>query len=95
MDEKVRQLTFDELAEISGGRITFAPLMRTLQARGMTMGDLVRRGVITPAHVTRMRSDHDFTLKFAHHLCEYLGCGINDVIKYVDDGTDVVDLPNC
>ena len=93
MEEKARLLNSDELAEISGGRITFAPLMRTLKARGMTMGDLVRRGVITPAHVTRIRYDHDFTLKFANQLCEYLGCGINDVIKYVDDGSDVVEFP--
>ena len=95
MNEDVRkeaqsrtELTLNELEEVAGGKITFKPLYRYMKENNISQYQLIKDGVITPAEVTRISADHNFTLAFVNRLCSYLNCQVSDVIAYVPDDVD-------
>ena len=84
-DVQDEELSLDELEAVSGGQITFAPLLRYLKAHDISTYRMIKDGVITATESTRIRADHDFRLAFVDRLCDYLGCQIGDVIAYIPD----------
>ena len=95
MNEDVRkeaqsriELTLNELEEVAGGKITFKPLYRYMKENNISQYQLIKAGVITPAEVTRIQADHNFTLAFVNRLCRYLNCQVSDVIAYIPDDVE-------
>ena len=67
--------------------ITFDPMRRYMKENGITQYQLLKNGILLPAHVTRLSYNHNFTLKFIDKLCRELNCQPGDLIGYIPDGT--------
>lgn len=63
--------------------ISFRPMKRLMKKRGITQYQLLKEGILLPAHVTRLSYNHNFTLKFIDKLCCELNCQPGDLIEYV------------
>lgn len=68
----------------STGFISFAPLKNYMKENGITQNQMLKDGVITAAHVTRLNYNHNFTIKFIMHLCQYLNTDAYNVIGFVE-----------
>lgn len=53
--------------------ITFDPMREFMKENGITQYQLLKNGILLPAHVTRLSYNHNFTLKFIDKLCRELG----------------------
>ena len=62
--------------------ITFKPLLKTLKQKGITADQLLQKGVLTPADLTRIRINYNYTLAFINKLCIELNCTIEDIIQF-------------
>jgi putative transcriptional regulator len=65
--------------------ITFNPLKKTLENRGISKYYLIEKGVLTYADLTRIETDHNYTLKFIDKMCRVLNCKVEDVIEFRED----------
>lgn len=65
--------------------ITFDPMREFMKENGITQYQLLKNGILLPAHVTRLSYNHNFTLKFIDKLCRELNCQPGDLIKYVKE----------
>jgi putative transcriptional regulator len=65
--------------------ITFNPLKKTLENRGISKYYLIEKGVLTYADLTRIETDHNYTLKFIDKICRVLNCKVEDVIEFRED----------
>lgn len=65
--------------------ISFRPMKRLMKKRGITQYQLLKEGILLPAHVTRLSYNHNFTLKFIDKLCRELDCQPGDLIEYVEN----------
>lgn len=65
--------------------ITFAPLWNTLQVRQETIYDLEYRYGLNPAEISRLKHNHNFTLRSVDRYCTLLGCRLEEVIAYIPD----------
>ena len=65
--------------------ISFRPMKRLMKKRGITQYQLLKEGILLPAHVTRLSYNHNFTLKFIDKLCRELDCQPGDFIEYVEN----------
>lgn len=63
--------------------ISFEPMRKFMKEKGITQYQLLKDGVLLPAHVTRLSYNHNFTLKFIDKLCRELDCQPGDLIEYV------------
>ncbi len=63
--------------------ISFKPMKRLMEKRGLTQYQLLKEGILLPAHVTRLSYNHNFTLKFIDSLCHKLDCQPGDLIEYI------------
>lgn len=63
--------------------ITFSPLWETLHLRGETIYDLEYRYGLNPAEISRLKHNHNFTLRSVDHYCQLLDCELEEIIKYV------------
>lgn len=63
--------------------ITFAPLWKTLKARRETIYDLEYRYGLNPAEISRLKHDHNFTLRSVDRYCKLLNCELEEIIAYV------------
>ncbi len=65
--------------------ITFAPLWKTLQARQETIYDLEYRYGLNPAEISRLKHDHNFTLRSVDRYCALLNCALEEMIAYIPE----------
>ena len=56
--------------------ISFEPMRKLMKEKGITQYQLLKDGVLLPAHVTRLSY---FTLKFIDKLCRELDCQPGDL----------------
>ena len=68
--------------------ISYEPLWRTLQSRGMKKIDLVRTGFVTSAALKKLQNHEPVSLNVIGKICIGLGVGIEDVVEFIVlDGT--------
>ncbi len=60
--------------------ITFDPMREFMKENGITQYQLLKNGILLPAHVTRLSYNHNFTLKFIDKLCRELDCQPKDLV---------------
>lgn len=65
--------------------ITFAPLWDALQGRDETIYDLEYRYGLNPAEISRLKHDHNFTLRSVDRYCKLLDCELSEVITLVKE----------
>lgn len=74
--------------------ISFAPFYNYLKSHGITKYQLIQNGTITSVHITRLSTQHNFTLKFINNLCQSLGCQPSDLIEYIPDEEYKIPTPH-
>lgn len=64
--------------------ITFEPLWETLRRRSISTYDLEYEYELNPAEISRLKHDHNFTLRSVDKFCKLFGCRVEEVIRYID-----------
>lgn len=65
--------------------ITFEPMNRYMKTHGITKYQLLKKGALNPADITRLSINHNYTLKFIGKLCHELNYQPGDLIAYMPD----------
>lgn len=68
--------------------ISFEPFWAMLKERGITVYDLEYSYNLNPAEISRLKHNHNFTLKFICRLCDLFHCQPNDIISYTSPNID-------
>lgn len=67
--------------------VSFAPLFSYLDAHGVSVEQLIEDGVISESVAERIaKNDNQLTISVIGMLCSYLGCKVEDIIKYEESG---------
>lgn len=70
--------------------LTFAPLFSYLETHGIAMEKLIEDGVITEATAEDLANNENTKLSNIASLCSYLGCNVEDIVKYDSAGVNEV-----
>ena len=65
--------------------ITFAPFWRMMKERCITEYDLEYNYGLNPEDISRLKHNHNYTLRSISRLCELLDCKVEDIIEYEED----------
>lgn len=90
-EKEFNELSLDELEDVAGGGISFAPLYSQLEKRGWKLHFLLDKHIITfeeyrallNSQFTGVVNPNDYDLSFVDRLCAGLNCQPKDVIAYV------------
>lgn len=66
--------------------ITLTPFWEMLRKRGISTYDLEYRFELNPAEISRLKHNHNFTLRSLDKYCFLFHCGIEDILLYQEDG---------
>ena len=67
--------------------VSFAPLFTYLDAHGVSVEQLIEDGVISEPVAERIaNNDNQLTISVIGMLCSYLGCKVEDIVKYEGAG---------
>ena len=70
--------------------ISYAPFYKTLLSKGVTEYQLIFKHGFSANILHRMKHGGHISTKTLDTLCFILGCGVYDVLEYVDDEHGVV-----
>lgn len=65
--------------------ITFKPLWKTLDSKGITTYDLIHHYKMSRGMLDNLKHDRSITLNTLNDLCNMFECNITDVITYTKD----------
>ena len=65
--------------------ISYAPLYKTLQEKGITTYKLIKEYGISRSLLDRLKHNKPITTVTINDLCKYLDCKVEDIIEYVAD----------
>ena len=65
--------------------ITFKPLWKTLQEKGITQYELITKYGMSRGTLDNLKHDRSITLITLNDLCNMLDCDICDIIEYTKD----------
>ena len=65
--------------------MTFAPLWRTLRARGVSQYALIKQYGVSPGQLTRLKRDESVSTHTVEQFCRIRR--VEDVLEYVPDET--------
>ncbi|MBQ3513275.1 MAG: helix-turn-helix transcriptional regulator [Lachnospiraceae bacterium] len=65
--------------------ISFEPFWEMLKERNISIYDLEYIYEFNPAEISRLKHNHNFTLKFISRICGLFDCQPMDVITYKID----------
>jgi DNA-binding Xre family transcriptional regulator len=63
--------------------ITFEPFWQLMEDRGITTYTLVYTYGMNPAEISRLRHDHNYTLRSIDRLCYMFSCQPGDILAYL------------
>lgn len=62
--------------------ITFDPFWDMMNQRQISIYDLEYQYELNPADISRLKHNHNYTLKSIDHFCSLFDCEPTDIIKY-------------
>lgn len=65
--------------------MTFAPLWRTMRARGVSQYALIKKYGVSPGQLTRLKRDESVSTHTVEQFCRILDCRVEDVLEYIPD----------
>ena len=68
--------------------IKMSPFWNMLAERGISIYDLEYKYHFNPAEISRLKHNHNFTLRTIDRYCTIFQCNIDDIITYVDVGKE-------
>lgn len=79
LNNKVKELDEEDLENVAAGMIDFEPLKELLHENGKTMEQLLKSGVLEPAHIDRIVYHRDFLKLF----CKKLNIDPEKLLEYI------------
>ena len=79
LNNKVKELDEEDLDNIAAGMISFEPLYELLHKNNITKYQLLKDGVLTPDHITRLTTDHNFFKDF----CKKHNIDLEELLEYI------------
>lgn len=70
--------------------ILFNPFWKMLAERGISTYDLEYQYEMNPAEISRLKHNHNFTLKKINDYCEMFDCQLDDIIMYEKDNSSCI-----
>ena len=67
--------------------ITFDPLWDYLKKHDISIYNLEYDYGLNPAEISRLKNNHNFTIRKINAYCGLLGCDITDILIYTPDKT--------
>ena len=68
--------------------ISYAPLWRTMEAKGATTYTLQVKGQISSSSIRRMKAGESVSTNTLDALCKVLRCGLNDIVEYLPEDSE-------
>lgn len=65
--------------------ISIEPFWEQMERKGITTYAMQNQFDLNPCEISRLRNNHNFTLKTLNRLCTLFECDINDIIIYTPD----------
>ena len=65
--------------------ISYDPLWRTMENRGITKYMLIYKLGFSAYTITNLRKNKSITMNTLEKLCKVLNCTPNDIIEFIDD----------
>ena len=65
--------------------ITFEPLWKTMQEKGISQYKLIKEYKISTGQLDRLRKNGNVSTFTLNQLCKILECELNDIAKYTND----------
>ena len=65
--------------------MTFAPLWRTMRARGVSQYALIKKYGVSPGQLTRLKRDESVSTHTIEMFCRVLNCNVRDMTEYIRD----------
>ena len=84
LNNKIKELNEEELENIAGGMISFEPLNELLHKNNITKYQLLKDDVLTPAHLTRLTTHHNFLEDF----CKKHNIDLEELLEYIKNKTN-------
>lgn len=67
--------------------LSYEPLWKTLITKNLKKTDLVINKVISSSTLAKLGKNEAVNSKIYDKLCDFLNCGIEDIVKYVKNNT--------
>lgn len=64
--------------------IDYSPLWRTMEERGITQYQLLKRGIDNKT-LDSLKKQKNITLLTVEKLCRIIGCTPNDIVRFTED----------
>lgn len=65
--------------------IIFDPLWEYLEKNNISTYDLEYTYGLNPAEISRLKNNHNYTLRSINRFCKLLSCQPEDILLYVDN----------
>ncbi len=65
--------------------ISTKPFWQQMEMKGISTYSLENTYDLNPAEISRLRNNHNFTMKSLNRFCEMFQCRISDIIVYIPD----------
>lgn len=65
--------------------ISYAPLWRTMEAKGATTYTLQYKGGVSSSTIRRMKKGESVSTNTLDAICKILECNLDDVVIFVDE----------
>lgn len=63
--------------------ISFEPFWEMLSEQGISIYNLEYDYEFNPAEISRLKNNHNFTLKFINRICHLFHCQPSDIIRFI------------
>lgn len=65
--------------------ISIEPFWKQMKEKGISTYVMENQFDLNPCEISRLRNNHNFTLKTLNRLCALFECDITDIIVYIPD----------
>lgn len=65
--------------------ISIEPFWKQMEEKGISTYVMENQFNLNPCEISRLRNNHNFTLKTLNRLCALFECDITDIIVYIPD----------
>lgn len=65
--------------------ITYEPFYKTLKEKNITTYKLITQHNVSRSLIDRLKHNKPVTTVTLNDLCKILGCGIEDIVEYIED----------
>lgn len=69
--------------------ISIEPFWKQMERKGITTYAMQNQFDLNPSEISRLKNNHNFTLKTLNRLCTLFECDIDDIIIYTPDKSTI------